>query len=107
MRFYRGDTKRYKFQILDANGDVLTTMPDSLYFTVRKFPDCNRVIFQKSLNDGITTDGSGNYFIDILPEDTAHLEAGTYGYDREVNFSGAVTTRAGKLEILADYTRRT
>lgn len=106
MRFYRGDTKRYKFQILDANGEVITAAPDSLYFTVRKFPDCPTIIFQKSLNKGIVADDEGNYYIDILPEDTADLEGGVYGFDREVTFGDVVTTQVGKLELIADYTRR-
>ena len=106
MRFYRGDTKRFKFQILDANGELVTATPTSLYFTVRKFADCPKVIFQKSLGDGIVTDDEGNYYIDILPEDTANLEAGIYGFDREVVFGEIVATQTGKLELLADYTRR-
>ena len=105
MRFYRGDTKRFKFQILDASGDIITATPDSLFFTVRKFPDCPKVIFQKGLQNGIVADDEGNYYIDILPEDTANLEAGIYGFDREVTFGDVVVTQVGKLELLADYTR--
>lgn len=105
MKFYRGDTKKYSFQILDAEGEVITAVPDSLCLTVRRHPDCREAIIQKKLGNGIETDGEGKWSVTFLPEDTAGLAPGKYGFDREVRFGGAVKTQTGTLEILADYTR--
>ena len=90
----RGDTRRYRFQRVNADGSVITDRPDKLYFTVKKNYDSQDFIFQKKLED-FTIDDEGNYRFTIEPDDTEAMKYGQYVFDIEV-ITGDVTTTLAK-----------
>ena len=51
MELTRGDTGQFKFQRKDAEGHVILTTPDALYFTVKKSYQSPTVVFQKTIDD--------------------------------------------------------
>lgn len=107
MKITRGDSKRYKFQRLNSEGEVIEEQADRVFFTAKKLPQCSKVAFQKKLGDGITFDEeSFFYYIDITPEDTKGLDFGDYGFDIEVqNGENYVKTICvGKLNVGVEYT---
>lgn len=87
----RGDTARFKFQRVDADGEVITSRPDSLFFTVKSNTQNQAFKFQKTLDD-MTIDSDGTYHFTIIPTDTNGLAFGQYYYDLEVIDSGVKTT---------------
>lgn len=104
MTLTRGDTGFYKFQRLDVNGDPITSIPVSLYFTVKKSFSTNVFIIQKTLSD--MTLGEDNYWhIVIEPEDTINLKYGSYVFDIEVTTDNYVLTICkGQFEITEEST---
>lgn len=95
----RGDTLMFGLEFDDLEQDL-----DSAYFTVRKSYQ-GKVIFQKSLGDGITKTETGKYSVRIAPEDTASLDAGKYYYDLPVGVADDVyTILIGVLTIEQDVT---
>ena len=91
MKLTRGDTAGYNFQRKDAEGNVITTTPDALYFTVKaKWTDENALI-QKTIND-MTKDEDGTWHFVIQAGETDGLPYGNYVYDIEVIDDDAVQT---------------
>lgn len=107
MQVTRGDTKVWKFQRHNIDGTVITELPDQIYFTIKKLPECTKVV-QKTLDKGITYSEADNFYhIKLEPNDTAGLDFGTYGFDIEVNVLNYVKTICvGKLKIGIEYTTR-
>lgn len=104
MELTRGDTGQFKFQRKDAEGHVILTTPDALYFTVKKSYQSPSVVFQKDLDD-MTLDENGTYHFTIEPTDTQALDYGNYVYDIEVTESDYVQTIAkGSLKLTAEAT---
>lgn len=104
LQMIRGDTAKYNFQRLDAGGQVITTTPDALYFTVKETTNKLAVVFQKKLED-MTIDSDGTYHFTIEPADTDGLQYSNYAYDLEVIQSGVKTTIAiGKFVIKPEVT---
>ena len=93
MKQIRGDTKRYYFQRLNADGDPITERPDKLYFTVKKKTTDKVVLIQKTLDD-MQVDDDGTYHFTIEPEDTDELKYMNYVFDIEVITDGVKTTIA-------------
>lgn len=89
--FTRGDTAGYKFQRTDINGDVITTIADRLYFTVKSQFEDKNYQFQKKLED-FTFDEDGWYHFVINPEDTNNLKFTKYVYDIEAIQGGVKST---------------
>ena len=87
----RGDTIGLKFQRKDADGEVITDTPTSMYLTVKTSYSASAYIIQKSLDD-MTMDEDGTWHVVIDPEDTEALPYGTYVFDIEVTAYGYVTT---------------
>ena len=87
----RGDTVGLIFQRKDADGEVITTMPSEMYFTVKESWDSEQFIFQKTLSD-MTMDIDGTWHIELHPDDTEELPYGTYVFDIEVTAYGKVKT---------------
>lgn len=56
MKQIRGDTRKYYFQRKNADGEVITSRPDSLYFTVKKDYRAEDFLIQKTLDDMILDD---------------------------------------------------
>lgn len=91
MQIIRGDTKAFKFQIIDANGDPITTPMDSVYFTVKKNFKNNSAVFQITKDD-MTFDEQGFYHAVITPDMTNGLDYGNYVFDIEYIISGVKKT---------------
>lgn len=91
MQIIRGDTKAFKFQIIDANGDPITTEMDSVYFTVKKNFTNKNAIFQIKKAD-MTFDEDGYYHAVIQPENTNGLDYGNYVFDIEYIKDGVKKT---------------
>ena len=103
MEFIRGDTAKYRFQRFDAEGNVIQTPADAIYFTVKVNGYTDEVLLQKKLED-MEFDENYYYHITILPEDTDNLDYGTYRYDIEVIQDGVKTTTVGELIIDEEIT---
>lgn len=77
----RGDNAYFtiNFSKALAEGDTIT-------FTVKKNSTDTTFLFQKTLDNGITSEiGSKTATLKILPADTSSLEFGKYKYDVQVN----------------------
>lgn len=104
MELTRGDTGLFKFQRVDANGDVITSTPDAMYFTLKKSYSSPIAVVQKTLAD-MTQDTDGYWHITLEPEDTENIDVGAYVYDIEVTVPEYVKTIAkGTLRITAEAT---
>jgi hypothetical protein len=89
MKIIRGDTKRYKFQRVDADGNVITERPAGLFFTVKESWGTQEPTFQKTIDDmefddDPESDTYGYWCFTIRPEDTNDLPYETYVCDIEV-----------------------
>lgn len=84
MIITRGDYKLFKFQRKNKNKEVITDLPNKMYFTVKDSSYKKQVLFQKTLTNGITYTQDNYYHIEILPEDTNNLDYGDYKYDIEI-----------------------
>lgn len=95
----RGDTMSFGMEIEGLDQDL-----DTAYLTCRH-SYTEAPVFQKSLGDGITKTGTGQYVVRIAPEDTEGLEAGKYYYDLEIGANGdKFTILKGILELEQDVT---
>ena len=99
IEFTRGDTFVFTFTL---TGDDLHL--DEAYFTVRKKKD-TEILFQRSLENGITDDGEGKYTVRIAPENTEKLQPGSYLYDLEIRDNQDVLTPLkGTMKLAYDIT---
>lgn len=97
MNYYKNDIKHIKGDTLSHPIIVegLEQDLDGVYFTCREsLNDDSELIFQKSLNNGITylyydeeTD-TRTYIVRIAPADTKDLQSGTYYYDEKIVVNG-------------------
>lgn len=110
IKHVKGDTFSHSLYVEGLGQDL-----ESIYFTCRDgLNDDSPVLFEKSLNNGITymyydveTD-TRLYVVRIAPSDTKDLQAGTYFYDEQVAINGDVLTiMKGKFVIEQDATRKT
>lgn len=101
LEMTRGDTKKYKFQRKDAEGNVIKAIPDALFFTVKSNQYLNEFLFQKTIND-MVIDDEGFWHFEILPEDTNNLKFRRYVYDLEV-IQGGVKTTISKGDFNVTY----
>lgn len=99
----RGDTGRYKFQRLDFDGNVLSTIPSAIYFTVKNSFDDTAFIFQKTIVD-FTKDSAHWWHFVIEPSDTETLPCGNYVYDIEVTDEDITTISKGSFELKKEAT---
>lgn len=108
IRHVKGDTYYHLMYVEGLHQDL-----DSVFFTCREsLNDDAEVLFQKSLNRGITyiyydeeTD-TRTYSVRISPFDTENLQAGTYFYDEQVGINGdVITIMKGRFIIEQDATR--
>ena len=93
----KGDTLSFGVAIEDQNGAPLDI--ETAFFTCKKNLT-DEAVFQKSMGNGITKAGDGEYIVRVAPEDTANLEAGRYFYDFQVGLDSDVfTIMIGFLEL--------
>lgn len=83
LSMIRGDSATFHFHREDADGKVIITTPQEIYFTVKASFDDAGFVIQKRLAD-MTVDSVGEYSFTILPTDTNALDFGEYVYDLEV-----------------------
>lgn len=101
LSIVRGDTTSIGVTINGLESD-----PVELYFSVKRSYNDKKYVFQKSLNDGIDTDGEYHYVVHVDPSDTETLVAGRYVYDVELNINNTIVTPVkGEFEISSDVTR--
>ena len=95
----RGDTLSFGMEIEGLGQDL-----DSAYFTCRKSYE-DEILFQKSLEDGISKVETGKYRVRVAPEDTESLTAGRYVYDLKIEAnSDEFTVLWGILSIAPNVT---
>lgn len=105
IKMIRGDTLSFGLQVMDEEGQPFAQDLERAYFTCKSNRTDNRNVFQKSLYDGITKVGVGEYAVRVAPGDTANVQAGKYFYDFEIGCNGDVfTVLRGVLEIEGDIT---
>lgn len=96
----RGDTLAFGMEIDGMEGQDL----DSAFFTCRR-NYTEPAAFQKTLGNGISRVGEGQYAVRVAPSDTAGLESGRYYYDLQIGLNGDVfTVLKGVLELEEDIT---
>jgi hypothetical protein len=108
IRHIKGDTFSCGFTIENLGQNIETAK-----FTCRdSLNDNSNVLFQKTLNNGITlveTDVQNDikkYAVRVAPEDTKNLQAGTYYYDLEIGVNGDIfTIMKGRFVIEQDCSR--
>lgn len=102
----RGDTKVLKIQRKNKDGEVITTKPDKMFFTVKKNYHIKDYLFQKRLDEDIIYDEDENfYYITINPSDTDDKSYGSYVFDIEIITDNIVKTIAiGTFNILKEVT---
>lgn len=103
MELIRGDTGRYKFQRQDLNGNVLSTIPTAIYFTVKETFDDKDFIFQKTIAD-MTKDSDHWWHFVIDPADTETLPYKSYVYDLEITDEDVSTISSGKFILKKEAT---
>lgn len=82
FEFPRGDTCPLKFQLVDANKDIIKLQDvDEVFFTVKKGYSANECILQKRFSTGDIVQEESYLSLVLLPEDTERLNYGTYVYD--------------------------
>ena len=94
IRHIKGDVFSHPIIVEGLEQDL-----EGVYFTCRNgLNDDSVVLFQKSLNNGITymyydeeTD-TRTYVVRIAPNDTKNLQSGTYFYDEKIFVNGDVIT---------------
>lgn len=104
----KGDTFSCGFTVEDLGQDIETAK-----FTCRdSLNDNSNVLFQKTLNDGITlveTDAEKDikkYAVRVAPNDTKNLQAGTYYYDLEIGVNNDIfTIMKGRFVLEQDCSR--
>lgn len=101
----RGDTSKWYFQRKDNDGEVITTAPDKLFFTVKSDPRNLSPVFQIGFNQ-MTFDEDGTIHFTILPGMTNNLDwRKQYWYDIEVIDGGVKTTISyGKFTLRPEVT---
>lgn len=101
----RGDTAKFNFQRLDADGQVITTIADEVFFTVKGSPRNTYPEFQIRLED-MTFDEDGTYHFTVEPTDTNNLDfTKEHWYDLEVIQDGIKTTIAfGEFNLKPEVT---
>ncbi len=107
FEFTRGDTKVFKFRLLDKSGEILELgNGDKLFLTVKKSSKSTTVAFQKTLNNGIELKDGDYYYVTINSDDTAKLNYGTYGYDIEIKTATGIvkTLLIGSITLTEEYT---
>ena len=85
----KGDTLAFNAEVFYNDGEPVTV--DSAYFTCKKRPASDDIVFQKSLEGGITQE-DGLITVRIAPEDTIEADAGQYFYDFQIGVGNDIYT---------------
>lgn len=107
LSIIRGDDCAILFKRIDKETkEVIKTVPEKVYFTVKKNCCDDEVVFQKKLDDGISFDSeSGVYTVTINRNDTCEMMYFGYSYDIEIiSNEKAKTLLIGKLYVKKEVT---
>lgn len=105
IRMIRGDTLSFGVQIMDEEGNPFTQNLDYANFTCKSNNALNKYLFKKTLGNGITKTGTGEYVVRVAPEDTKYANPGKYFYDLELGINSDVfTVMHGVIEFVRDVT---
>lgn len=105
IRMTRGDTLSFGIEIVDEYGLPFKQDLDRATFSCKNSRTDSRFLFKKTLGDGISKVGEGQYAVRIAPRDTSSAKAGRYFYDLEICANGDVfTIMKGVLELEQDVT---
>lgn len=105
MKIIRGDYKVIPFVRKDKTGKIIESIPEKVYFTVKSFANSDKVLIQKTLENGITIDENFNYNIEFNASDTDKLSFGKYVYDIEIkNGNKPRTIKKDTFEIEEEVT---
>lgn len=98
LTMVRGDTASFNLEFEKA------TDLDSASFKVSaSYDDAESIMFEKTLDDGITKLDDNLYCVRIAPVDTENADAGLYYYDCTLRINGDVfTVLHGVLRIEAN-----
>mgnify|MGYP006916131408 CR=1 FL=1 len=94
-------------------GDVLAfniRFDEDVTLTSAKFTcregDSDDIVFQKTLNDGITQVDTKQYHVEVASADTASESEGRYDYDLQITVDGQRSTlMIGKLTLIQGVSR--
>ena len=101
LEMIKGDTLSFAIEIeFDDKPQEL----EKAFFTCKKNLDDGDVVFQKTLEDGISFRKQERnkmyYVVRIAPEDTNDIEAGHYFYDMQIELNSDVfTILTGTLKV--------
>lgn len=101
LEMIKGDTLSFAIEIeFDDKPQEL----EKAFFTCKKNLDDGDVVFQKTLENGISFRKQEHnkmyYVVRIAPEDTKDIEAGSYFYDMQIELNNDVfTILTGALKI--------
>lgn len=107
MNFTRGDTHKFKFHRLDANQEIIETVADEVWFTVKENFNTDVKLIQKTLTAGeINFDDQYYYHVTIEGSDTSGFTYNKlYVYDIQVMQSGVIKTIAkGTISVTEEVT---
>lgn len=105
IRMTRGDTLSFGIQICDEDGEPFTQDLERATFSCKSNRTDSRFLFKKTLADGISKVGEGQYAVRVAPRDTSGAKAGRYFYDLEIAVNGdTFTLMKGILELEQDVT---
>lgn len=105
LEIVRGTTKAFGLAVTDENGEVYALEADQvLVFGLKRAAlDTERVLVKK-----ITHSISGEYYLELMPADTADLEPGKYVYDVGMQSGSTVfynVIKASPFTILPNVTQ--
>lgn len=105
IRMIRGDTLSFGLQLYDETGTPFGQDLERACFTCKSNRSDKRYLFKKTLADGISKVGEGQYAVRVAPRDTSSAKAGRYFYDLEIVVNGdTFTLMKGILELEQDVT---
>ena len=84
ITIFQGNDKNFFFYRKDTKGDVITTVPLAMWFTVKNTLKDEAVRFQKTLHNGIEQMEDGAWIVHIYANDTANLKNDKYVYDVKI-----------------------
>lgn len=81
----RGETKRWRFQRKDGNGQVITTNPNEIYCSIKANYDADDYLIQKTFTNGDITYSDGYWYITLSAAETLSLTSGKCVIDVKVS----------------------
>lgn len=101
IKHTRGDTFQFDFQVKDSTAQL-----QSAYFSIRRKPNDDDYVLQKSIGHGITEVDTDVYRVRLDAEDTADLAVRDYAYDLELIIGAdTITPLMGTFTLTQDVTR--